>query len=85
MAIPNKSLRIIIISIILVIISYKTTAKPADWHPKHYCEVADATKREMCQRCAKQTKSSLVYPMCCNEEDEVHSWCYKYINYGKMI
>ncbi|VEN37001.1 unnamed protein product [Callosobruchus maculatus] len=43
----------------------------------------DPHKREVCQRCAKQTKSPVVYPMCCNEEDEVHHWCIQYTTFGK--
>ncbi|KAF7271341.1 uncharacterized protein LOC143198827 [Rhynchophorus ferrugineus] len=40
-------------------------------------------KAEVCQRCAKQTKSPIVYPMCCNNEEKVYHWCVKYIHYGR--
>ncbi|XP_066151222.1 uncharacterized protein [Euwallacea fornicatus] len=41
----------------------------------------DSTKGEVCQRCAKQTKSPIVYPMCCHNEEKVYDWCYSYISY----
>ncbi|CAG2063079.1 unnamed protein product [Timema podura] len=44
-----------------------------------------ATKEEidtLCQRCAKSTKSSLVYPMCCQNKEEVMDWCKRYISFG---
>ncbi|KAL0273459.1 UNVERIFIED_CONTAM: hypothetical protein PYX00_006115 [Menopon gallinae] len=36
----------------------------------------------LCQRCAKQTKSNLVYPMCCENREEAREWCQKYMNFG---
>nr|CAD7266179.1 unnamed protein product [Timema shepardi] len=36
----------------------------------------------LCQRCAKSTKSSLVYPMCCQNTEEVMDWCKEYISFG---
>nr|CAD7462436.1 unnamed protein product [Timema tahoe] len=36
----------------------------------------------LCQRCAKSTKSSLVYPMCCQNKEEVMDWCKRYISFG---
>ncbi|XP_044253922.1 uncharacterized protein LOC123004637 [Tribolium madens] len=47
------------------------------------CKLGDLTVIEVCQRCAKQTKSSIVYPMCCENEDDAYNWCDQYINYGK--
>lgn len=38
---------------------------------------------EVCQHCAKQTKSNIAYPMCCTNEDDAYNWCGQYINYGK--
>ncbi|KAJ8970476.1 hypothetical protein NQ317_017742 [Molorchus minor] len=59
-------------------------ARPGgEWTGANGCHDGDATKIEICQKCAKQTKSPIVYPMCCNEEDEVHNWCYRYTTYGK--
>lgn len=37
---------------------------------------------ELCQRCSKVTKSSLVFPMCCNNEDHTMTWCKEYVYYG---
>ncbi len=31
--------------------------------------------RELCQRCAKVTKSKLAYPMCCENRDDARAWC----------
>jgi hypothetical protein len=47
------------------------------------CKEGHSMVVEVCQRCAKQTKSPIVYPMCCVNEDDVYNWCGKYINYGK--
>ncbi|GLV42679.1 uncharacterized protein CBL_03419 [Carabus blaptoides fortunei] len=35
-----------------------------------------------CQKCAKVTKSDIVYPMCCSDKDEAYRWCYNYVNFG---
>jgi len=37
---------------------------------------------ELCQRCAKATKSSIVFPMCCANDDGVKNWCEEYVYYG---
>ncbi|KAK4873528.1 hypothetical protein RN001_015557 [Aquatica leii] len=42
----------------------------------------DSKLQDTCQRCAKQTKSNVVYPMCCSNEDDVFVWCQRYIGYG---
>ena len=39
---------------------------------------------ELCMRCAKVTKSEIVYPMCCDNEDSVKDWCFEYIYYGSQ-
>ncbi|XP_026290290.1 uncharacterized protein LOC113214972 [Frankliniella occidentalis] len=36
---------------------------------------------ELCQMCAKKTKSNVVYPMCCQDEEEVRQWCDAYVNF----
>lgn len=38
---------------------------------------------ELCQRCAKETKSNIVFPLCCANEDSVTGWCKEYIFYGR--
>ncbi|KAH8418629.1 hypothetical protein KR222_007627, partial [Zaprionus bogoriensis] len=45
------------------------------------CEMDQATM-ELCMRCAKVTKSEIIYPMCCNNDDGVKDWCYEYVYYG---
>ncbi|CAH0547486.1 unnamed protein product [Brassicogethes aeneus] len=47
------------------------------------CIQDDVEVIEICQRCAKQTKSPIVYPMCCKNEEDALNWCNSYINYGK--
>ncbi|XP_049533078.1 uncharacterized protein LOC125949783 [Anopheles darlingi] len=42
----------------------------------------DEDTNELCQRCSKVTKSSLVFPMCCSNEDETLTWCREYVYYG---
>lgn len=37
---------------------------------------------ELCQRCAKATKTKLAFPMCCSNEDNVTNWCKEYVYYG---
>lgn len=46
------------------------------------CEMDQATM-ELCMRCAKVTKSEIIYPMCCNNDDGVKDWCHEYVYYGK--
>ncbi|CAH1119580.1 unnamed protein product [Phaedon cochleariae] len=73
-----------ITTLFIIVILNTISARPGgEWRQDVAC-IGDSTKREICQRCAKQTKSPIVYPMCCNEEDEVHSWCFRYTNYGKV-
>lgn len=45
------------------------------------CEMNQATM-ELCMRCAKVTKSEIIYPMCCNNDDSVKDWCHDYVYYG---
>ncbi|KAK6623403.1 hypothetical protein RUM43_009255 [Polyplax serrata] len=45
------------------------------------CDVVDEIET-LCQKCAKQTKSSVVYPMCCQNREEAREWCQKYMSFG---
>ncbi|XP_046746593.1 uncharacterized protein LOC124411497 [Diprion similis] len=36
----------------------------------------------ICQRCAKQTKSPVVYPWCCTNHEGAREWCENYLFYG---
>lgn len=38
--------------------------------------------QDVCQRCAKETKSDVVYSMCCSNQDDAQTWCLKAIKYG---
>ncbi|XP_065076151.1 uncharacterized protein LOC135699758 [Ochlerotatus camptorhynchus] len=42
----------------------------------------DEDVNELCQRCSKVTKSAIVFPMCCSNEDETMDWCKAYVYYG---
>lgn len=42
----------------------------------------DPKVEELCQRCAKTTKSDMVYPMCCGDEEATREWCQEYLAYG---
>ncbi|XP_058450043.1 uncharacterized protein LOC131429735 [Malaya genurostris] len=57
-----------------------------DYYDEDYLRVKrcyeDEDVNELCQRCSKVTKSSLVFPMCCSNEDETMDWCRAYVYYG---
>ncbi|XP_015521029.1 uncharacterized protein LOC107225167 [Neodiprion lecontei] len=36
----------------------------------------------ICQRCAKKTKSPVVYPWCCTNHEGAREWCENYLFYG---
>ncbi|XP_077283703.1 uncharacterized protein LOC143909539 [Arctopsyche grandis] len=42
----------------------------------------DGDLLEICQRCAKATKSVNAYPMCCADEDNAVKWCKDYLYFG---
>ncbi|KFM80769.1 hypothetical protein X975_25707, partial [Stegodyphus mimosarum] len=48
--------------------------------PFPLCEPG-AERRDICERCAKVTKSVLAYPMCCNDEENAFGWCQEFLNY----
>ncbi|XP_055907828.1 uncharacterized protein LOC129942784 [Eupeodes corollae] len=43
----------------------------------------DMDVMELCMRCAKVTKSQIVYPLCCDDEDDVQNWCQRYLFFGQ--
>ncbi|BFG05522.1 uncharacterized protein DMAD_04239 [Drosophila madeirensis] len=45
------------------------------------CEMNGSTM-ELCMRCAKVTKSEIIYPMCCSNDDGIKDWCHAYVYYG---
>jgi hypothetical protein len=37
----------------------------------------------LCQRCAKSTRSNILYPLCCDNKDTtVKAYCERYLNFG---
>ncbi|XP_053670593.1 uncharacterized protein LOC128720916 [Anopheles nili] len=53
----------------------------ADYKRVQQC-YEDEDINELCQRCSKVTKSSIVFPMCCSNEDDTMKWCKAYVYYG---
>ncbi|XP_054282788.1 uncharacterized protein LOC128999985 [Macrosteles quadrilineatus] len=45
------------------------------------CDTSDDVQT-LCQRCAKSTKSNIVYPMCCRDREEARNWCSHYLAFG---
>ena len=43
---------------------------------------ADNDTMELCQRCAKESKATNVFPLCCSNVDAVQNWCTEYIYFG---
>ncbi|KAH8401447.1 hypothetical protein KR009_005531, partial [Drosophila setifemur] len=52
-------------------------------HKIQQCE-KDLPTMELCMRCAKVTKSSMIYPMCCSNDDGIKDWCNAYVFYGEQ-
>ncbi|XP_028027736.1 uncharacterized protein LOC114241151 [Bombyx mandarina] len=38
---------------------------------------------DLCQRCAKLTKSKLAYPACCSKDLKARKWCSDYVYFGR--
>ena len=38
--------------------------------------------RELCQRCAKVTRSTVAYPLCCQPRENPRIWCMKFLAFG---
>lgn len=38
--------------------------------------------RELCQRCAKVTRSTVAYPLCCQPREAPRTWCIKFLAFG---
>ncbi|XP_055640603.1 uncharacterized protein LOC129778004 [Toxorhynchites rutilus septentrionalis] len=57
-----------------------------DYYDEDYKRVKrcyeDEDVNELCQRCSKVTKSAIVFPMCCSNEDQTMDWCEAYVYYG---
>ncbi|XP_017054248.1 uncharacterized protein LOC108096846 [Drosophila ficusphila] len=70
--------------------SVEPKADPSDYHGNLSVETVlkvqqcekDSNTMELCMRCAKVTKSDIVYPSCCSNEDGIKDWCREYVFYG---
>ncbi|XP_055545047.1 uncharacterized protein LOC129730054 [Wyeomyia smithii] len=64
----------------------KEQSNDDDYYDDNYLRVKrcyeDEDVNELCQRCSKVTKSSIVFPMCCSNEDATMDWCKAYVYYG---
>lgn len=45
-----------------------------------YCQIGTST-RDMCETCAKATKSEMAFALCCVNKENVRDWCEKFINF----
>lgn len=50
-------------------------------HKQRHCSVG-TQRRDLCERCAKVTKSEMAYVYCCIDKDNVHAFCEKFIDYS---
>lgn len=49
-------------------------------HNRRHCQVG-TQRRDLCERCAKATKSEMAYVYCCIDKDDVFAFCEKFIDY----
>ncbi|KAK9876805.1 hypothetical protein WA026_015043 [Henosepilachna vigintioctopunctata] len=80
---------LVIMTIVLSIVGVKyVSSKPGlieeYWNTEDKCKSGVDEVLETCQRCAKQTKSPIVYPMCCANDDDAYYWCARFINFGQQ-
>ncbi|KAG4070098.1 hypothetical protein HA402_013341 [Bradysia odoriphaga] len=64
-----------------------TTPETEEINPESESQIRkcfdDPTTMDLCQRCAKETKSRTVFPMCCSNKEGVKDWCEAYIYFGQ--
>lgn len=53
----------------------------ASKHKQRHCQVG-TQRRDLCERCAKLTKSEMAYVYCCIDKDDVYSYCERFIDYS---
>jgi len=46
------------------------------------CDTKPKELRQLCQRCAKGTKSLVAYQLCCAGLENSRDWCQRLINFG---
>ncbi|XP_045464117.1 uncharacterized protein LOC123673580 [Harmonia axyridis] len=78
-----------IVAFLMLASLYEVVARPGIleeyWNSEDKCKSGVDEVIETCQICAKQTKSNIVYPMCCVNEEDVFNWCSKFINFGQHV
>ncbi|XP_048515193.1 uncharacterized protein LOC125501959 [Athalia rosae] len=89
---PN-SLPLICIGVLLLVLTLLGESDSKPWaqnlNPLNEATFLDSVKmsctsqtENLCQRCAKQTKSVVVYPWCCTDHEGAREWCENYLHYG---
>lgn len=48
---------------------------------QRHCQVG-TQRRDLCERCAKATKSEVAYVYCCIDKDDVFAFCEKFVDYS---
>jgi hypothetical protein len=43
--------------------------------------VSGSELRNLCEKCAKITKSFVAYPLCCRNSDGVREWCQLFLDF----
>lgn len=51
-----------------------------DDHSENKCRHGGPT-RDLCESCTKLTKNEVVYPLCCEDKENVRGWCKKFLEY----
>ncbi|XP_044766706.1 uncharacterized protein LOC123322758 [Coccinella septempunctata] len=83
-------IKLVLIVVFLILVAiYEAVARPGIleeyWNSEDKCKTGVDEVIETCQICAKQTKSPIVYPMCCVNEEDVYNWCSRFINFGQHL
>ncbi|XP_041985729.1 uncharacterized protein LOC121738000 [Aricia agestis] len=85
----SLSMKCILFMVALAILLRESKARPPWLAPDSdvFTESAachtDDELLDLCQRCAKLTKSKLAYPACCSTDMEARKWCSDYVYFGR--
>ncbi|XP_046400570.1 uncharacterized protein LOC124166905 [Ischnura elegans] len=80
----TSKFNIVVLVAALLLVAEETAARPSTSSITIDDCQASVDIRILCQRCAKVTKSIVVYPMCCNNTQGARQWCFSYVSYGKQ-
>lgn len=85
--VQNVKVTVAVSMLAILSIAQQITARPRDSQFQNALDTItgchiDSKLQDTCQRCAKITKSNVVYPLCCSNEDDVFVWCQRYLEYG---